>query len=262
MDRRSPRALDAPERTSPPESVLRAWNVDEVHRLPGGQGEAFRSEHLMFKPAPEPARSAWLADALETLAPDGEIRIVRSERSFGGAWVVDGWAAWQWLEGEPWAATLPELLDVSARFHAAVADLPWASAMVGHDRWAVADRIAWGEADHVDLGSLQSLGDARRPIPLTCQLVHGDLAGNVLSHPGMRYAVIDISPYWRPRALADAIIVVDQAVCGPPDEPLVPDVLGPHGRQLLIRAALFRALSDPQPTYAYDPVIEQLLDQK
>ena len=247
--------------TWPSESALRAWWVDAVEPLPGGQGSAFRSGELVFKPAPERDRSAWLAEAIDGLAPSEDIRVARPVRSVDGAWVVDGWAAWHWLDGEPWAATVSELIDVSARFHDAVARVPRGRAIVGSDRWAVADRVAWGQVDDPIPGSLAQLASARRPVPLACQFIHGDLCGNVLAHTDLPPAVIDISPYWRPAAYATAIALVDHAVnsadSGGPD----PDLLGPHGRQLLIRALLFRALSEAEPTDVYDSLIEGVLAQ-
>lgn len=106
------------------------------------------------------------------------------------------------------------------------------------------------------------LAEARRPVPLASQFIHGDIHGNVLSHPGLAPGIIDISPYWRPAAYGDAIILVDQAIAAPLSRGLEPEMLGPYGRQLLIRAVLFRALSEPKPTNAYEPLIERLLAQE
>jgi hypothetical protein len=131
--------------------------------------------------------------------------------------------------------------------------------MVGKNRWAVADRIAWGEVDDTIPASLAQLANARRAVPLACQFIHGDLCGNVLTNPGLPPAVIDISPYWRPAAYATAIALVDLAAYGPDGEGLDPDLLGPHGRQLLIRALLFRAMSEAEPTDVYDSLIEGML---
>ena len=247
-------------RAFPPQAVLRAWRVQDLEPLPGGQGDAFRSGHLVLKPTPDRERSSWLADTLDGLAPDSTVRIVRPIRSVDGAWVVAGWAAWRWIEGSQWRPTVHQLLNVSASFHSAVAEVPWAPAMRGRDRWAAADRIAWGEDDHLLSGSLKALADARQPVQLPHQLIHGDLHGNVLSHPGLPPAVIDVSPFWRPVAFADAIILVDHEIETQSLEELAPTLLSSQGRQLLIRAVLFRALSDSHPSSAYDPLIDRLLD--
>jgi hypothetical protein len=42
--------------------------------------------------------------------------------------------------------------------------------------------------------------------------VHGDLTGNVLFAPGLDPVVIDISPYWRPVAYAEGVVLAD-ALC-------------------------------------------------
>ena len=249
-------------RACPPLAVLRAWRVQDIEPLPGGGDDAFRSEHLVLKPAPDYERSSWLADTLDGLMPGSTVRIIRPVRSVDGTWVVDGWAAWHWVDGDPWQPTLHELLDVSESFHGAVARVPWAPEMRGRDGWAVADRIAWGEEDYPFAGSLKLLDNARLPVQLPHQLIHGDLYGNVLSHPALGPAVIDVSPYWRPAAYADAIIRVDHGIEVQRLEALEPKLLSPQDRQLLIRAVLFRTLSEPNPTNDYDFLIEHLLKQE
>lgn len=56
---------------------------------------------------------------------------------------------------------------------------------------------------------------AVRPVRLPSQLVHGDIAGNVLFAAGQSPAVIDFSPYWRPPGYALAVAAVDLLACGP-----------------------------------------------
>jgi uncharacterized protein (TIGR02569 family) len=232
----------------PPDTVLRAWEVDDLVPLVGGQGAAFRAGDLVLKPVSEPSRASWLADVLDALAPDPAIRIARPAASIDGDWVVNGWSAWHWLDGQAWSGSLQELLEASAQFHRVVATVGWSPMMVGHDRWAIADRVAWGEEHRALPPALERLAAARTPLRLPSQLIHGDLRGNVLAHPATPPAVIDISPFWRPAAAADAIVVVDELLWGSGDETLDTDALGPHAHQLLIRAVLFRALSDPDPT--------------
>ena len=83
------------------------------------------------------------------------------------------------------------------------------------DWWAQADQAAWGERQVRFLPEFTAV--ARRlhkglePLG-PAQLVHGDLAGNVLFAAGLPAAIIDISPYWRPPAYSDGIVVAD-ALC-------------------------------------------------
>ncbi|MGV9912101.1 hypothetical protein [Streptomyces tendae] len=77
----------------------------------------------------------------------------------------------------------------------------------------MADRVAWGETTTelpAQVGRLVTRLQAfRAPVDARAQLIHGDLTGNVLFAPGHALAIIDFSPYWRPVAYADAIVVVD-----------------------------------------------------
>ncbi len=116
------------------------------------------------------------------------------------------------------------------------------------DRWAVADRVAWGELD-VAVGRasaplLARLRDVAAPVHLASQLIHGDVCGNVLLAPGLDPAIIDVSPYWRPAAYADAVVAVDALLWWGADASLLDDVGGASGwDQLLVRAAIFRLVA-------------------
>ncbi len=75
--------------------------------------------------------------------------------------------------------------------------------------------------------------------------MHGDLTGNVLAHPGLPPAVIDLSAYWRPVELGTAVVVADALVWHGAGAELAAELLpGPHGGQLLVRALLCRAVTE------------------
>ena len=134
-------------------------------------------------------------------------------------------------------------------FHRALADVPEPE-LVGRrtDRWAVADRVAWGEIPaeqflHVE--HLSELVAARQPLEAPRQLVHGDLTGNVLFAEGLTPAIIDFSPYWRPTAYPSAIVVADALVWEGADETLLDAVSHlPSFPQFLVRALIMRAVVD------------------
>jgi prepilin-type processing-associated H-X9-DG protein len=87
------------------------------------------------------------------------------------------------------------------------------------------------------------------------QLVHGDLSGNVLFADGLPPAVIDWSPYWRPPPYASAIVMCDAAL----GHGAGVELLAGSDRQLLIRALLFRLLSEPAAAASCAPVLEYAL---
>ena len=76
------------------------------------------------------------------------------------------------------------------------------------------------------------------------QLVHADLAGNVLLDAAGVPFVIDLSPAWRSPLWAEAVCVLDAVLWhGAPVDALDEWRAGAH-RQAMLRAALFRLLSD------------------
>ena len=86
-------------------------------------------------------------------------------------------------------------------------------------------------------------------------MIHADLGGNVLFHDTLAPAVIDVSPYWRPAAYADAIVVADAVAWSGAGDELVERLLRAQGDQLLLRAVLFRVATDPGEVEAYERVI-------
>lgn len=162
---------------------------------------------------------AWLAEAFATVVTEG-FRLAEPVRTRHGAWSWEGWSATRWVEGaEPdvaIATTWVDIVEAGRAFHRAVAHLgrpDWLDART--HRWAVADRAAWGEQDvevHPTLAPVaRRLRMAVGPLGPP-QLVHGDLTGNVLLAPDLPPAIIDVSPYWRPPAYADGVVVADALV--------------------------------------------------
>jgi uncharacterized protein (TIGR02569 family) len=236
-------------RTGPPPSreVRAAFDVGELRPLPGGQGATFTTGDVVLKPVLDEREAEWLAAVLEALPPSADLRVIRPVAAVDGRWVVDGWAAYEHLEGAERGGDWRAALDVSHRFHALVASVPWSPVLDRDHAWAVGDAFAWGERRLPVPARFRSvfeqLRSRREPIDETPQLVHGDLCGNILFHDDLPPAVIDVSPFWRPVRYADAIVVVDAiGWSGAEDAALVP-FSDPVGRQLLIRAILFRLAS-------------------
>jgi uncharacterized protein (TIGR02569 family) len=203
----------------PPESVLRAFGVEEEARpLAGGQGSSWIAGELVLKPGGDPVHD-WLAEALVDLVTDG-VRLAAPVRSLHGTWSWQGWSATRWLEGSELDHTRPStwlhVLEAGRAFHRAIAHLDRPRCLDARDDlWAVADRVAWGEhvtefpSAFADLAprmhrALEPLGSP--------QIVHADLTCNVLFSRTLPPAVIDISPLWRPPEYAEGVVVAD-ALC-------------------------------------------------
>jgi len=248
--------------------------------LPGGVGTAWRAGDIVLKPAGDPRAADWTAELYRILREraGGDFRVpepvrpAAGDRAAGdlaaGGWVArdrasGAWAAWRWLPGEPadWAGLSPcwpRLVAVSRAFHATLAGLPpppW----LGRDGtpWTVADQVAWGEHDPGDIlasghgipagltGQVRRLLAALRPVRAADQLVHGDLAGNVLFAEGQPPAVIDFSPYWRPAGLGVSVAAVDALTWSGADPAILDELDGePEIDQLLARAHIGRLVTE------------------
>lgn len=244
--------------------------VGDAVPLAGGQGSSLRIGDAVLKPVDAPAGAAgeavaaeveWAAGVAERLANGGPGRgfqVPRPLRAADGRSLVDGWCGAEYLPGEPGpAGRWDELLAAGRAFHAALRDEPRPGFLARRThRWAVADRVAWGEeagrteqAPELvpELGSvLGELVAARRPVrEARCQLVHGDLAGNVLFPAGGDPVVIDFSPYWRPVGFAEAVVVVDGLLWyDAPGELPHRGADHPDWAQLLLRALIFRLVAE------------------
>ncbi|MGL5911134.1 MAG: TIGR02569 family protein [Phycicoccus sp.] len=218
-------------------------------RLAGGQGDSWRCGSLVLKPGARPAHQEWLGTVLAAVPRRG-FRLAEPCRSRDGRWVVGGWSAHLFIAGaRPLSdeGRWPDVLAAGRAFHAAVAALPRPALFdEATGPWAAADRAAWGEQRlevHPRLGEIVArlrMTAGERPAG-TAQVVHGDLTGNVLAAPGGAPVIIDVSPYWRPRAYAEGVVVAD-AVTWHGAPATLPDQLGVH-RSAVAHGLLFRVLT-------------------
>lgn len=248
----------------PPAHVLDLFAADGLlEQLEGGQGTSVRAGDLVLSPGHDEA-STWLAPHQARLAVRLDEVLPRSIRlslpvpARDGRLVVDGWSATRFEPGTTPCRDLATLRATAHLLHAhlasAVPERP-AGLAARTDRWAVAERWAHHAGSAVRAGR-------ERPEPRLAelvvalasgldspdlgreQLVHADLAGNVLLDAAGVPFVIDLSPAWRSPLWAEAVCVLDAVVwMGAPTEALDDWSAGAH-RQALLRAALFRVLSD------------------
>lgn len=231
----------------PSAAVLDAFALDGPPvPLPGGQGCSVRVGGVVLKPVDDLDEAVWLAELPGRVVQDG-FRFPRPLRAGDGSWVVDGWSATGFVVGAPGPARhLDELLAVAdALAHALRAEPEPAFARRRSDPWAVADRVAWLEQQADPPAAvaplLRQLQAAVRPQQAERrQLLHCDLAGNVLFSAGQPPAVLDLSVCWRPPSYALAVAVVDSVLWWGAGL----DALRLHGRpaarRQLPRALLFR----------------------
>lgn len=237
--------------TPPPDPVLDAFHLTGVAvLLPGGQGGTWRVGEVVVKPAGFVPEAEWRAGVLSALPESPAFRAARPVRTQDGQWTAHGWEASELLSGQTDVSRQDEVLTAGVAFHEAVADLPRPDFLDSRDDpWAYGDRVAWEE--QVADGSpayhdvVHKLIEARRPVELQAQVVHGDLPGNVMFADGLPPAIIDWPVYWRPPSWASAVAVAD-ALCW---YDATPDLAArwahlPEWGQMLVRALIYRLTTD------------------
>jgi len=241
--------------------VLAAFGLAGTVPVPlaGGQGTAWLAGQVVLKPAGIERADRWNADVFDTLAGPG-FRVPRPVRADAGDWIAHGWTAWQRVPGAAadWSGISPrwpELIAGSRALHAALSAVPAPPWRVTLDiPWTAGDQVAWGERDPGPLlgpaagpiaGQVRRLLAALRPVDRPDQLVHADLAGNVLFADGQPPAFIDFSPLRRPAALPLAVVAVDSLQWHRARPELLDYLAGePEFDQLLARALIYRLVTD------------------
>jgi uncharacterized protein (TIGR02569 family) len=189
----------------------------------------------------------WQWNVLPELHPQ-QVRLAPPRRAVTGELVVEGWTAWERLEGRHQPGRWEEIIAAGVRFHQALAGVPRPSFLDARSSpWAVADRIAWDEQPpgrYAKAVGVHRLIGLRGPVAGLPQCVHGDLTGNVLFERDLVPGVVDFSPYWRPPVFATAVVVADALLY----EGAAPSLAEAHRLergfpQALVRALLFRLIS-------------------
>jgi uncharacterized protein (TIGR02569 family) len=235
----------------PGSAVLTAYGLTgSPVPLPGGQGTSWRVGRAVLKPQDmDPAVLPWHAGVLARLRGRTDFRVSEPLPTTDNRWTVGGWTAWRYEAGAHSPGRWHDIVAVGRRLHSALVDEPEPGFLAERtDRWAVGDRVAWGDLPATDFArsrSVSALVEALRPVALRRQLVHGDLTGNVLFDDDLPPLVIDLSPYWRPPEFATAVVVADALVFeGAGEEVAEPFLHEPSFPQCLVRALIFRAVSD------------------
>lgn len=234
---------------TPPPTVLEEFALTgEPTMLDGGDEPSVVVDGVVLKQVMDPTLSEWSQSVLGATRGIG-IRIPEPILSRSGVSVVDGWTATEYIADlRAGVGRWSDIAEAGRRFHTALAELAVDTAPVSSrtDRWAVADRFAWGEVD-LDMAADASelvarLRAAEGPAHGRPQIVHGDLTGNVLFDADDRPTVIDFSPLVRPPDHAIAIVAADAMLWHGADTDVV-ERIDPD-RCAIARALVFRLVAE------------------
>lgn len=213
-----------------PGHVLTSFQADERQAQPLGQewGNGVRFGRFVISAAP--AHAAWSSKVREKITVPG-VRVARPVRSTDGRFIVAGYHATDFVEGEP-GHRVDEAIAAALRFDDAMAYFP-APDLERTDAWARADRAAW--AGH----SLQGK---------KLQVVHTDFLACCLFSGSLPPALTDFVPAAaaRPYGYSAALTLIDGMLADAVDDAVlnrwshIPDLLFLCERALDYREVLNR----------------------
>ncbi len=264
MDEHPSYAPVMPHPGPPPDHVLDLFAAEGVlEPLPGGQGTTWRAGDLALSPDHSP-EEVWLAPVQARVAvrldeqEPRTLRLALPVPARDGSLVVDGWTATRFEPGATPCRDLPTLRATAHLLHARLA-----SAVPERPTGLDGRRDRWTDAEHAAHDpALATAAAAGRPEPGLVglvaglarglddtdlgreQLVHRDLAGNVLLDATGVPFVIDFSPAWRSALWAEAVCVLDAVLWHDAPVEALDDWRSGAARRALLRAVLFRVLSD------------------
>ncbi len=247
----------------PPPDVFDLFAVpDDAAPLEGGQGHSVIAGDLVLSPGRDARTADWINPIIAPLAAELDherprsLRIAMPIPTRDLRWVAHGWGATRYEPDARVVHDLDVLLATGRLLHARLAARVPTTPLGVHgraDRWATAELVAFGESQPNGIPTCVAPLVARLMAELDTtslgpdQLVHGDLSGNVLLDAAGIPLVIDFSPYWRPTLWADAVCVLDAVIWLGADVAVMRDWSRGAQRQAMLRAALFRLLSDEDP---------------
>ncbi|MEC0177774.1 hypothetical protein P4H83_23095 [Paenibacillus favisporus] len=228
--------------------ILESFGLQgEAVPLKGGQNTSVKAQDAVLKPSENEQHDEWVLGIMHGLQPRG-YRVSRPVPARNGSFVSDGWTCSRFEPGTGVQGGLEQKLKVARLFHRDLASIPYDGFSEPDHPWSRGHRIAW-QIEGLPAGFpfpvrdflAGLLGKVKKSGEYPVQLIHGDLAGNILFDETLGPLIIDFSPTVAPESYAEAILVCDGIAwqgCPLSDLGLLPN--DEHYREMLLRAVIFR----------------------
>jgi uncharacterized protein (TIGR02569 family) len=200
----------------PSEEILTSFRIaEDIVPLRGGQHTSVRVGNAVLKPVDDTRHAEWLLDVMFRINPRG-YRISKPIRSIDGTFVYKGWACTRYEQGADKRGHIKEKLLAAKMLHRDLSHLNIRDVPHSDNPWSRGHRIAWQIDDlptQTPQESQELIYHLLRRVSLReeyeVQIVHGDLAGNILFDQVSGPLIIDFSPTIAPVEYAEAILACD-----------------------------------------------------
>ena len=238
----------------PDNLILYAFDLQgKIEPLPGGQNNSWRiGDHVLEYVGIDPSNE-WSAAVLSDLNAV-DYRISAPVRSKHDSFVFKGWLCSKFEVGFVSNNHEAEKLEVSRLFHRSLKAISLNVYVPPSNRWEIAHRAAWSRDDlpsQIETDSRNYIKELFRFTnsqgDIKTQIIHGDLAGNILFHDRYSPLIIDFSPTNGPIEYAESILIADSIAWY--NAPLQTLELLPqteYYKDMLLRAVIFRLVVSAQ----------------
>lgn len=215
----------------------------EILKLIGGQNESFRVGSVVLKKVYDPNEYLWIAKVLKDI-DFSDVFLAKPLKSKNGEFIVENFGATAYFPKSKHDFNVSNTLQLCRSLNEKIKHIqkPESTDEINNP-WKKAHKIAWEtESNNSFPDKIQALLNLRKPLSLPVQLVHIDLAQNILKNNLNQYAIIDFTPAFFPKEYAEAVIIIDsiawhQAPLSTIDYLEINTELS---YQLLLRALIFR----------------------
>jgi len=194
-------------------ATLRKFTKAETYQiLKGGQNESIKVGDLVIKPVHEKEKYLWLSAVLEEINFEN-LQVATPLKSLEGNFIEDSFGATRYFDAQFYNNKLKEKLDACRELNSKLAGIrkpkeydKWESP------WTKAQGLAW--SDHKISSALlpkeiEELIRLRKTLNLPDQLVHVDLAGNILFDEKGGPIIIDFTPGFYPKEYSEVLLMID-----------------------------------------------------
>lgn len=226
-------------------STIRKFTTDtQAENLAGGQNESVKVGEVVLKPIHDQAEYLWVSEVLNSI-DFGDLRIIKPLKSSLGNYIEDSFGATPYFKNSYHSYNLKENIRVCRQLNECLKNVPKPPSLFENlnNPWKKSQFLAWFEVIPNGLPEeVIFLLNCRKSIDLPHQLVHVDLANNILVDNQNQVAIIDFTPGFYPKQYAEALLIIDTIAWyqGKTEHIKEIELENDLLYQLILRALLFR----------------------
>ena len=195
--------------------IQKFTDSEKFSSIEGGQNESIKAGDVVLKPVHEIKRYLWISDELNKLQFD-QIKVALPLKSKKGNYIEDAFGATPYFEGKFYKNKLTKKLEACRILNSKISSVQKPQDFDNWiNPWTKAQDLAWNKPtvpQNIPLEiakAINELLNLRKPLTLLSQLIHTDLAGNILFDEADTPIVIDFTPGFYPKEYGELLLLVD-----------------------------------------------------